>query len=64
MVTYMHLIPALGMQRQAHLWEFKDNLDYRITARKARATQRNLFQKTNKQNNLLHYYITLQDYCK
>ena len=36
----MTLITALGRQRQAGLCEFKANLVYRASCRKARATQR------------------------
>jgi hypothetical protein len=36
----MHLIPALGRQRQVDL-EFKVCLVYRVSSRTARATQRN-----------------------
>ena len=43
----MPLIPALGRQRQADLHEFKASLDYRVSSRTSRATQRN--SVTNKQ---------------
>jgi hypothetical protein len=35
------LIPALERQRQKDLCEFKDRLNYRVSCRTAKATQRN-----------------------
>ena len=38
----MHLIPALGKQRQANLYEFKTSLVYRVCSRTTKAVaQRN-----------------------
>lgn len=44
----MLLVPVLGKQRQAGLWEFKANVVYRVRARTARATQRNHASKNTK----------------
>lgn len=46
------MIPALGRQRQADLYQFKAGLVYRVSSRTARVTQRNtvLKNKTNKQS--------------
>jgi hypothetical protein len=45
------LIPAPRKLRQVDLCEFKASLVYRVSSRIARATQRNLVLKTNKQAN-------------
>jgi hypothetical protein len=37
----MPLIPVLGRQRQADLYEFEASLVYRVSSRTARGTQRN-----------------------
>jgi hypothetical protein len=42
----MPLIPALGRQRQVDLCEFQAYLLYRVSSKIARATQKNLSQKT------------------
>jgi hypothetical protein len=47
----MPLIPEFRMQRQVGLHEFKASLVYRVSSRAARATQRNLSGRTNKQTN-------------
>ena len=39
------LISTLGRQRQVNPCEFKDNLVYRVSAMKAKDTQRNLASK-------------------
>ena len=44
----MPLIPALGRQRQANLYEFKANLVYRVNSRTTRVTQRNPSSKKKK----------------
>jgi hypothetical protein len=44
----MPLIPVFGKQRQVDLSEFKTSLVYRMSFRRAKATQRNLLLK-NKQ---------------
>ena len=44
----MPLVPALKRQRQADLYEFKVNLVYRMSSRRARATQRNPVAKNQK----------------
>ena len=45
----MHLIPALGRQRQVDLSEFEASLVYRVSSRRARAvTQRNPVSKNKK----------------
>ena len=44
----MPLIPALWRQRQVDLCEFKDSLVYRVTYRKATATQRNAVSENQK----------------
>ena len=46
----MPLIPALGRQRQVN-FEFKASLVYRVSFRKARATQRNPVSKNQNTNN-------------
>jgi hypothetical protein len=48
---YMPLIPALRRQRQEDLYEFEASLVYRVSARTARTTQRNLSRKTSKNKN-------------
>jgi hypothetical protein len=42
------LIPAFGRQRQADLREFEASLVYRVSSRKARATQRSPVWKETK----------------
>ena len=44
---HVPLIPALGRQRQADLYEFKASLVYRVSSWIARATQRNPVSKKN-----------------
>ena len=44
----MLLIPALGRQRQAELYEFKASLVYRASFRTTKATQRNPVLKAPK----------------
>ena len=57
----MHLISALGRQRQVDLCEFKSSLVYKASSRIARATQRNPVSKINKQTNKhTHKSINLQ----
>jgi hypothetical protein len=41
----MPLIPALGKQRQADLYEFKASLVYRANSRTVKAPQKNLVSK-------------------
>jgi hypothetical protein len=45
----MPLIPALG-RKGRQISEFEGSLVYRVSSRTARATQRNLVSKNNKQN--------------
>ena len=42
------LIPALGRQREADLYEFKDSLDNGVSSRTAKDTQRNHVSKSQK----------------
>ena len=42
------LIPALRWQKWAYLFEFKTSLVYRVSSRRARATERNPVLKKNK----------------
>jgi hypothetical protein len=44
-VAYTPLIPALGKQMQADLYEFESSLVYRESSRIARAMRRNLVSK-------------------
>jgi len=52
----MSLIPALGKQRQADLWEFEACPIYKASSRTARAIQRNTVSKnqTNQPNKHTH----------
>ena len=45
----MPIIPALGRQRQADLYDFKASLVYRASSRTARDTQRNPVSNKTKQ---------------
>ena len=44
----MPLIPVFGRQRQVDLHEFEASLVYRVSSRRARATQRNTVLKKQK----------------
>ena len=45
----MPVIPALGRYRQADVCEFEVSLDYKVSSRIARATQRNPILKNKKE---------------
>jgi hypothetical protein len=63
------LVPALGRQRQVDFEEFEASLDYKVSARTARAIQRNPVSKNQKKKKkkkkvidgilTLHLYITI-----
>jgi hypothetical protein len=55
---YTPLIPALWKQRQVDLCEFKASLIYSVSSRSARATQRTLVSK--KQKNLQNTHTHTQ----
>jgi hypothetical protein len=48
---YTPLIPTLRRQKEEYLFEFQATLAFKVIPRIAKATQRNLVSKTNKQTN-------------
>ena len=55
----MPLIPAFGRQRQEDHHEFEASLVYRVSSRTAKATQRNLVLKRQKQCIFNYMYMNM-----
>jgi hypothetical protein len=48
----MLLVPALGRQRQADIYEFGASMVYKVSSRTAKATQRNSISKIKNKNQM------------